>query len=130
MICFCGYNCCHYLGVAQVTFWEKWSYRTVNQTTNQGFIFGRTPLTLEKTSGNLAASICLFGIVDSKRKKILPCFCLLGTNHGYQNHGITTPNHHRTAGLLGHLAGGDFYLHVSCLLFYTSFIKSHIFPQM
>ena len=46
------------------TFWEQRTKRTIDQTRNQRFLFGRTTFTLEKATGNTASCGIFFLVVN------------------------------------------------------------------
>src|SRR3546814_17718576 len=60
------------------TFGEQRTDRTIGQTRNQGFLFGRAAFALEEAAGDAACARIFFLIMDGKRDEVLPFIYRLG----------------------------------------------------
>src|SRR3546814_14502822 len=61
------------------TFGEQRTDRTIGQTRNQGFLFGRAAFALEEAAGDAARARIFFLIMDGKREEVLPFLDRLGS---------------------------------------------------
>src|SRR3546814_16104560 len=64
------------------TFGEQRTDRTIGQTRNQGFLFGRAAFALEEAAGDAARARIFFLIMDGKREEVLPFLDRLGSGLG------------------------------------------------
>ena len=85
---------------------EKRTNRTVDQTAREGFVFRRTAFTLEEATGELAGSISLFNVVDSKREEVLTGLGFLLGHNGSQNNRVAHLNDNGAGSLASNFARG------------------------
>ena len=95
----------HNLGLVLEALDEEGADRTVNQARNQGFLFGRTPLTLEEATGDLARSKGLFLIIHGQGEEIDPWLWRTGGDHSGQHNGFAIGGQDSAVGLTGNTAG-------------------------
>ena len=69
-----------HLRIAAIAVGEQRTDRTVDQTRDQRFLFGRTAFALEVAAGNTARGVSLFLVVTGEREKIDASLRLLGRN--------------------------------------------------
>ncbi len=92
------------LGLVAEALRKQRTDRPIDQARGQSFLLGGTPLTLEESTGNAAAGVELFLIVDGERKEIEPLAQALVDHGGNQYHRVGHPHQNGATGLTGDLA--------------------------
>ncbi len=94
-----------HLGVAAIALGEQRTDRTVDQTRNQSFLFGRPAFALEIAAGNTAGSVEFFLVIDGERKEIDAFLGLLRRNYGGEHFGFAVSGEHGAVSKARYLSG-------------------------
>ena len=114
----------HDLSFKHVSLGKHGTHGAVDQPADQGLTLGSAAFTAEKGSGDFAAGVEFFLIVDGQGEEVLSLPKFFRRNHGTQNLGITVGDHSRTIRLASHLS--CFNGQGLTIEFHLDFMKSHI----
>ncbi len=94
-----------HLRIAAIALGEQRTDRAVDQTGNQGFLFGRPAFALEIAAGNTAGGVEFFLVIDGERKEIDAFLGLLRRNDGGEHFGLAVSGEHGAVSKAGDLSG-------------------------